>query len=89
MQNGDACIFNLDSQSNYLISNIKIDPSRSPFIQERLEVLYEDNSVENIMTMVKDININEATFKVVCLNSMDIGETKKILNQSVDYSNVR
>ncbi|MFJ7915620.1 MULTISPECIES: TRM11 family SAM-dependent methyltransferase [unclassified Lysinibacillus] len=70
--------FNLDSQSNYLISNIKIDPSRSPFIQERLEVLYEDNSVENIMTMVKDININEATFKVICLNSMDIGETKKI-----------
>ncbi|KMY32537.1 RNA methyltransferase [Lysinibacillus xylanilyticus] len=70
--------FSLDSQSNYIISNIKIDPSRSPFIQERLEVLYEENSVENIKTLVKDLNINEVTFKVVCLNSMDIGETKKV-----------
>jgi len=69
--------FNIDSQSNYLISPIKIDPSRSPFIQDRMEVLFEENSVENIKTLVKDI-INETTFKVVCLNDMDLGETKKI-----------
>lgn len=70
--------FSFDSQSNYIISDIKVDPSRSPFIQDRLEVLYADNSVENIKTLVKDLNINEATYKVVCLNNMDIGETKKI-----------
>ncbi|MFJ6208668.1 TRM11 family SAM-dependent methyltransferase [Lysinibacillus sp. NPDC092081] len=70
--------FNLDTQSNYLISNIKIDPSRSPFIQDRLEVLYEGNSIENIKTLVKDLTVKETTYKVVCLNSMDIGEEKKI-----------
>ncbi|MEY9979416.1 TRM11 family methyltransferase [Lysinibacillus sp. RC79] len=70
--------FSLDSQSNYIISNIKIDPSRSPFIQERLEVLYEENNIENIKTLVKNLKVNEATYKVVCLNNMDIGETKKI-----------
>lgn len=70
--------FNLDSQSNYIISPIKIDPSRSPFMQDRLEVLFEDNSIENIKTLVKDLKVKEATYKVVCLNSMDIGEEKKI-----------
>lgn len=69
--------FSLDTPSNFIISDIKIDPSRSPFIQDRLEVLYEDNSLENIKSLVKGIK-NEATFKVVCLNSMDIGEEKKI-----------
>ncbi|MCY9549796.1 RNA methyltransferase [Lysinibacillus xylanilyticus] len=70
--------FSIDSQSNYIISNIKIDPSRSPFIQDRLEVLYEGNSIENIKTLVKDLTVKETTYKVVCLNSMDIGEEKKI-----------
>ncbi|MGE7908050.1 TRM11 family SAM-dependent methyltransferase [Lysinibacillus xylanilyticus] len=70
--------FSIDSKSNYIISNIKIDPSRSPFIQERLEVLYEGNSIENIKTLVKDLTVKETTYKVVCLNSMDIGEEKKI-----------
>lgn len=70
--------FSFDSQSNYILSNIKIDPSRSPFIQDRLEVLYEGNSIENIKTLVKDLTVKETTYKVVCLNSMDIGEEKKI-----------
>ncbi|MGE7693830.1 TRM11 family SAM-dependent methyltransferase [Lysinibacillus sp. NPDC094177] len=70
--------FSIDSQSNYIISNIKIDPSRSPFMQERLEVLYEENNIESLKTLVKDIEVNQATYKVVCLNGMDIGETKKI-----------
>ncbi|MED3803655.1 RNA methyltransferase [Lysinibacillus xylanilyticus] len=70
--------FSIDSQSNYIISNIKINPSRSPFIQDRLEVLYEGNSIENIKTLVKDLTVKETTYKVVCLNSMDIGEEKKI-----------
>ncbi|MFJ7183233.1 TRM11 family SAM-dependent methyltransferase [Lysinibacillus xylanilyticus] len=70
--------FSIDSQSNYIISSIKIDPSRSPFIQERLEVLYEGNSIESIKTLVKDLTVKETTYKVVCLNSMDIGEEKKI-----------
>ncbi|QQP14936.1 RNA methyltransferase [Lysinibacillus agricola] len=70
--------FSFDSPSNYIISNIKIDPSRSPFIQDRLEVLYEENSIDNIKKLVKDLEVNEATFKVVCLNNMEIDETKKI-----------
>ncbi|MFJ7732951.1 TRM11 family SAM-dependent methyltransferase [Lysinibacillus sp. NPDC097231] len=69
--------FSLDSQANYIISNTKIDPSRSPFIQDRLEVLYEENNLDNIKSLVKNLKIDE-TYKVVCLNNMDIGATTKI-----------
>ena len=33
--------FGFDSYSNVLKSTVEIDPSRSPFMKERLEVLYE------------------------------------------------
>ncbi len=70
--------FSVDSQSNFLISNIEVNPSRSPFIQDQLEVLYEDNSIDNIKKLVTNLKVNAKTYKVVCLNNFDIGETKKI-----------
>lgn len=70
--------FGIDSPSNYLFSDIEIDPSRSPFIQERLEVYCEGDELSDIKKLVKEINISSTTYKVDCLNKMDIGETKKI-----------
>ena len=70
--------FNVDSQSNFIISNIEVNPSRSPFIQDRLEVLYEENSIDNIKELVTNLIVNANTYKVVCLNNFDIGETIKI-----------
>ncbi|WP_432703095.1 TRM11 family SAM-dependent methyltransferase [Lysinibacillus sphaericus] len=70
--------FGVDSSSNYMISNIEVDPSRSPFIQDRLEVLFEDHSIENIKKLVKNLIVGEKTYKVVCLNNFVIGKTKKI-----------
>ncbi|MFJ7406092.1 MULTISPECIES: TRM11 family SAM-dependent methyltransferase [unclassified Lysinibacillus] len=70
--------FNLDSEANFIISNVEVDPSRSPFIEERLEVLYEENSIDNIKKLVKHFIIDAKTYKVVCLNTFDIGNTKKI-----------
>lgn len=70
--------FKKDTESNYIISDVKIDPSRSPFIAERLEVLYEDSDLDTIKKFVEDLKVNEATFKVICLNEMDLGDTEKI-----------
>lgn len=70
--------FKKDTDSNYIISDVKIDPSRSPFIAERLEVLYEDSDLNTIKKFVEDLKVNEATFKVICLNEIDLGDTKKI-----------
>ncbi|MDM5334331.1 RsmD family RNA methyltransferase [Ureibacillus composti] len=70
--------FNMDSQSNFLISNVEVDPSRSPFIQDRLEVYYESNSISDIKELVQKLKLNDKTYKVICLNKMDIDQTKKI-----------
>ena len=70
--------FGFDSSSNILKSAVEIDPSRSPFMKERLEVLYEASSWEGLVREVKQLDVNELSFKVVCLNTMDLHSTKKI-----------
>ncbi len=70
--------FGKDSDSNYLISNVEIDPSRSPFIEERLKVLHEDNNLDMLMEQIKHFNVGENTYKVICLNKMVMNTTNKI-----------
>lgn len=71
-------LFGYDTEDNYIISERCIDPSRSPFMEDRLEVFYEANSIEELEQLVKELTIHGNTYKVVCLNKMDIGKTKKI-----------
>ncbi|MFC7687186.1 TRM11 family SAM-dependent methyltransferase [Ureibacillus sp. GCM10028918] len=70
--------FGFDTQLNYLMSPIRVDPSRSPFIEDRLEVIYEAESISELKEMIKDMKINASTYKVYCFNRMDLGEIKKI-----------
>ncbi|MFJ7666694.1 TRM11 family SAM-dependent methyltransferase [Lysinibacillus sp. NPDC097195] len=70
--------FNHDSKSNFIISNVEVDPSRSPFIEDRLEVLVEENSIDNLKKIIEHFKVDAKTFKVVCLNTFEIGNTKKI-----------
>ncbi|WP_369802784.1 MULTISPECIES: TRM11 family methyltransferase [unclassified Lysinibacillus] len=70
--------FGKDSDSNYLISDVKIDPSRSPFIEERLEILYEENDLDVLKDRLKHFNVGENTYKVISLNKMVINTTNKI-----------
>ena len=69
--------FGNDTSSNVLLSNVSIDPSRSPFMKERLEVLV-DGSIEDIKDYVRTIRLDDMTFKVICLNDIRLGETEKI-----------
>lgn len=70
--------FGLDSDSNVLKSTTKIDPSRSPFIKERLELLYEATSWENLVEQVKQLDVADDTFKVLSMNTIDLDTTPKI-----------
>lgn len=70
--------FGFDTPSNILISPIAIDPSRSPFLKERLDVLCEDETLEGLYKQIECLENEDRTFKVLCLNSMDLGNTKKI-----------
>ena len=70
--------FGYDVSSNVLKSAIEIDPSRSPFIKERLEVIYENASFDELLDQVAQLELGESTFKIICLNTTELGETKKI-----------
>ncbi len=57
--------FGEDSQSAILESQIKINPSRSPFIKGRMAVIYEGQSFENLLQQAASIQVTGETFKVV------------------------
>ncbi len=65
-------LFGKHAEANIIESSLQIDPSRSPFITGRLEVLYEGGSLRDILDQVPKLPINESTFKVtVDKNSAD------------------
>ncbi|KOS71715.1 RNA methyltransferase [Lysinibacillus contaminans] len=70
--------FGFDVASNLVISTEKIEPSRSPFIRSRLDVLYEADDLAEIARFAQGLELGEITFKVLCLNTVDFGDTKKI-----------
>lgn len=70
--------FGFDSDSNVLKSTTKIDPSRSPFIKERLELLYEAPSWDNLVEQVEQLDVADDTFKVLSMNTIDLDTTPKI-----------
>lgn len=70
--------FGFDVPSNVLKSTIEINPSRSPFMKERLDVIYEAETIEQLANLVKQIDLHEKTFKVVCLNNIALSTTEKV-----------
>ncbi|MEH7305830.1 TRM11 family SAM-dependent methyltransferase [Neobacillus drentensis] len=65
------------SQSNVLETFLKIDPSRSPFIKERITVLYEAESLENLVIKVETLQLSGATFKVTYVKNNGQAKSKK------------
>ena len=70
--------FDFDTSANYLSSSIAIDPSRSPFMVDRLEVIYEGASLHDIKTSIIQFFGASPNYRVDSLNHMDLGTTKKI-----------
>lgn len=58
-------LFGTESQTNILESTINIDPSRSPFIKERIGVIFEGESMEELLVKLADFQVTGETFKVI------------------------
>ncbi|WP_332697782.1 TRM11 family SAM-dependent methyltransferase [Halalkalibacter lacteus] len=58
-------LFGFDTQLSILESGLQIEPSRSPFIKERIDVIYKGKCLEDIVQKVKDLHIVHSTFKVI------------------------
>lgn len=61
-----------------LKSNIQVDPSRSPYIKERIDILFEGDSLDAIAEQVTQIQLNGATFKVIGVKTNDRATAEKI-----------
>lgn len=61
--------FCMDSDYGVIESTVKIDPSRSPFMKERIDVLFEGEHIEDLIEQVKDLQIKNSTFKVMLINN--------------------
>lgn len=70
--------FGKDTDAYILKSEVEINPSRSPFIKERIEVMFEGDELADIIGQVGQIKLNEATFKVIFIKINDLGEEQKI-----------
>ncbi|WP_421383660.1 TRM11 family SAM-dependent methyltransferase [Bacillus salacetis] len=58
-------LFGKGSESNILESALKVDPNRSPFIRERIEVLCEAETLQDLAQQVKALPELQSTFKVI------------------------
>lgn len=70
--------FGQDTQDKILKSSIGIDPSRSPFIKERIEVIFEGDQLSDILDQVEVIKMNDSTFKVIFVKINDLAVTEKV-----------
>ncbi len=64
-------LFGSESETNILESNVKIDPSRSPFIKDRIAVIFEGESFQELLEKVAAFEVIGETFKVIFVKSED------------------
>ncbi|MBD8034618.1 TRM11 family SAM-dependent methyltransferase [Solibacillus merdavium] len=61
--------FNFHVEGNVLMSQRKVEPSRSPYMRLRLDILFEGNTFEQLVETAKQLQLGERTFKIHCLNN--------------------
>ncbi|WP_274307153.1 TRM11 family SAM-dependent methyltransferase [Solibacillus daqui] len=63
--------FNFDVEDNVLISEQKIEPSRSPFVRERLDIWAQGTTIEQLVGFAKQIQLGDKSFKIHALNNSE------------------
>jgi len=63
--------FGRDVADNVLVSPVKIEPSRSPFMRERIDILFSAPSIEEIAEQAAKLDLGEKTFKITSFNNTD------------------
>ncbi|PLR66010.1 RNA methyltransferase [Bacillus sp. PAMC26568] len=70
--------FGFQPEGFSLKSEIYIEPSRSPFMKERIEVMYEGDELSDIVKQVEQIDIGNDTFKIIFLKINDLEKSAQI-----------
>lgn len=59
-------LFGFHTESNVIESSVPINPSRSPFIKERIDVMYKEDCLDDLIQRVSGFKA-EKTFKVIMI----------------------
>ena len=68
-------LFGVDSETNIIETTVKIDPSRSPFMKERIMVVFEGDSFQELLAKVATYEVTGETFKVMYVKNGSDEET--------------
>ncbi len=72
--------FGADTETKIIKSHVKIDPSRSPFMKGRVEILADGDTVEEIIAKAPAFGSEEETNKVIFLKINDRQGIDKVEN---------
>ena len=80
-------LFGCNAGPYLMMSKKKIDPKRSPFIRERIEVMFEGETYQSIAEQANNVVLGEDTFKVHLIKDNDL-EVKLSLQERrrIDWS---
>ncbi|MER1984979.1 MAG: RNA methyltransferase [Solibacillus sp.] len=70
--------FGEDTAENVLMSDVCIEPSRSPFIRARIDLLFVEPTVEGLCEQVKTLDLGAQTFKITHFNDKDLAIKPKM-----------
>ncbi|KAA0550421.1 RNA methyltransferase [Bacillus sp. BGMRC 2118] len=73
-------IFEKEIETTTFISEISFDVSRSPFMRERIDIIVEADSYDELLEMVKNIPVTTKTYKTIFVRHDEL-ENKIGLNQ--------
>ena len=63
------CLFNREINEKYFFSDIDISASRSPFIKSKIKIIYSDESLDRMVSKIKEDNLSYDDFKVSYVKS--------------------
>ncbi|MDQ0428764.1 tRNA G10 N-methylase Trm11 [Planomicrobium stackebrandtii] len=70
--------FGKDTSEKIVKSGVAIDPSRSPFIKERVELYFEGDTLQDILEQTGEVDMADATFKVIFLKINGLSELDQV-----------
>lgn len=68
----EALLGQRPGSAGYMETERRIDPSRSPFVSYRLDILFRGESLESIVSQAAGLRLNGRTFKVVYMKQGDM-----------------
>ena len=63
------CVFNREINEKYFFSDIDINASKSPFIKSKIKIIYSDESLDRMVSKIKEDNLSYDDFKVSYVKS--------------------